>query len=132
MYICRDMKKSDVFVSSQSQEIIKYVRQHYHNDLEFLWVKLPLAAVWRNSASRKWYGVMMILPRSKIGLSGDGVTEVLNLHAEPAFIDMVVDRVRFFPGYHMNKRHWLTICLDGSIATDDVIKLLDASFALSH
>ena len=34
------------------------------------------------------------------------------------------------PGYHMNKLHWNTVILDGSIAEEEVIKMIDHSYAL--
>ena len=34
------------------------------------------------------------------------------------------------PGYHLNKRHWNTVSLDGSIADDEVLELIDHSYEL--
>jgi predicted DNA-binding protein (MmcQ/YjbR family) len=34
------------------------------------------------------------------------------------------------PGYHLNKRHWNTISLDGSLADDMVRDLIEDSYAL--
>ena len=34
------------------------------------------------------------------------------------------------PGYHMNKRHWNTIVLDGSIPVPAVLEMIDDSYAL--
>jgi len=34
------------------------------------------------------------------------------------------------PGYHMNKLHWNTIILDGSIPPDEIKKMIDHSYAL--
>ena len=34
------------------------------------------------------------------------------------------------PGYHMNKKHWNTICLDGSIPTSEIKSMIDHSFSL--
>ena len=38
------------------------------------------------------------------------------------------DAVR--PGYHLNKRHWNTIVLDGTIAEDEVAELIAHSYGL--
>ena len=35
------------------------------------------------------------------------------------------------PGYHMNKRHWLSVLLDGSVPAQDIFPLIDASYALA-
>lgn len=34
------------------------------------------------------------------------------------------------PGYHMNKRHWNTITVDGSLSSEEVRDLIDHSYAL--
>ena len=34
------------------------------------------------------------------------------------------------PGYHLNKRHWLTISLDGSVPDDLVVQLVEDSYDL--
>ena len=33
----------------------------------------------------------------------------------PETIDNLIDNEKFFEDYHMNKKHWLAICLNGSI-----------------
>lgn len=34
------------------------------------------------------------------------------------------------PGYHMNKRHWNTLILDGSIPSTEITRMIDRSYAL--
>jgi predicted DNA-binding protein (MmcQ/YjbR family) len=34
------------------------------------------------------------------------------------------------PGYHLNKRHWNTVTLDGSVSDDEVLELVDHSYDL--
>jgi len=34
------------------------------------------------------------------------------------------------PGYHMNKRHWNTVVLDGSIPTDEILSMAEDSYRL--
>jgi predicted DNA-binding protein (MmcQ/YjbR family) len=34
------------------------------------------------------------------------------------------------PGYHLNKRHWNTMTLDGSVPDDEVLELIDHSYDL--
>jgi predicted DNA-binding protein (MmcQ/YjbR family) len=34
------------------------------------------------------------------------------------------------PGYHMNKRHWNTLVLDGSIPRGEIERMVDNSYAL--
>ncbi len=34
------------------------------------------------------------------------------------------------PGYHMNKKHWNTVSLDGSIPADEIAAMIDQSYDL--
>jgi predicted DNA-binding protein (MmcQ/YjbR family) len=34
------------------------------------------------------------------------------------------------PGYHLNKRHWNTVALDGSVADEELLELIDHSYDL--
>jgi predicted DNA-binding protein (MmcQ/YjbR family) len=34
------------------------------------------------------------------------------------------------PGYHLNKRHWNTVALDGSVPDEEVLELVDHSYDL--
>lgn len=34
------------------------------------------------------------------------------------------------PGYHMNKKHWNTVILDGSIPPGEIERMIDSSYAL--
>ena len=34
------------------------------------------------------------------------------------------------PGYHMNKKHWNTIIIDDSIPDDEIVAMIDDSYAL--
>ena len=35
------------------------------------------------------------------------------------------------PGYHMNKQHWISIILDGSMEREDILQLIQDSFDLT-
>jgi len=55
----------------------------------------------------------------------------LNLKCDPFHAELLRDTYQAVtPGYHMNKRHWNTITLDGSVP-DDVLKdMIDESYDL--
>ena len=74
----------------------------------------------------------MIVSKRKLGLDVDESVEIIDLHADPDFIDAVVDGKAYFRGYHMNKKRWLTVLLDGSVSEHDVFPLIDASYKLAE
>jgi predicted DNA-binding protein (MmcQ/YjbR family) len=60
----------------------------------------------------------------------DGVARV-NLKCDPE--EAIVLRDLFdavIPGYHMNKAHWNTVILDGSVPRGEIQRMIDCSYAL--
>ena len=56
----------------------------------------------------------------------------INVKAEPNWGDFwktVYPAV--VPAYHMNKLHWISIILDGSMTDDDILHLIDDSYNLT-
>ncbi len=52
----------------------------------------------------------------------------LNLKCDPAFALELRERYEAVqPGYHMNKKHWNTVTLDGSIPPTEIFKMIDHS-----
>lgn len=55
----------------------------------------------------------------------------VSLKCEPAVAEALRDASgAVAPGYHLNKRHWITVTLDGTIDDDDVLAWIDDSYDL--
>lgn len=121
------------FQTTQARSLIEYVSMQYGRDLEFLWPTSPGNAIWRRADNEKWFGVMMTVRRDKIiPGAGDDFIEILDVRCAPDVIDFIVDKKKVFPGWHMNKRHWITVVLDGRMQTHQIQRLLDASFESAY
>lgn len=60
----------------------------------------------------------------------DGVVSV-NLKADPDWSMLLREHYQAVrPGYHMNKRHWNTVRLDGSIPEPELHEMIDHSYNL--
>ncbi len=123
-------KKS--FQGASAQELIDYVRQAYGDELEYLWEKSPQAAVLRRKDNRKWYAILMVISKSKLGSFADEPVSILDLRMQPEKIPAALDGKTLFPGYHMNKQHWITVLLDGSVPAERIFSLLDESYRLAR
>ena len=120
-----------VFQSGYSQSVIEYARNTYGDELEFLWEKFPKNAILRRKNNRKWYAALLTISKSKLGAFPDEEIEVLDLRAAPEAIPDMVDGKRVFAGYHMNKKHWITLPLDGMLPAEEICAMLDTSYALA-
>lgn len=120
------------FKSHQAKEIIEYVNQKYGDELEFLWEKYDDCAIWRNKQNEKWYATLMIIPESKVKNGGtEKEIEIIDLKCDKDMVGEIVDNNSIFPGYHMNKKSWITVILDYSNSTERVCELIDNSYELS-
>ncbi len=55
----------------------------------------------------------------------------LNLKCDPVKAEFLRSHYHaVIPGYHMNKRHWNTVILDGSIPGSEILSMIDDSYAL--
>ncbi len=120
----------DIFKSSQAKDIVRYIGEKYGASPEFLWDVSPDNGIFREPISKKWYAAILTVNNPVIGLSGEGKTEVIDLKETPETIASLVDGKTYLPGYHMNKKHWYTIRLDGSVSTEELFKRIDRSFNL--
>lgn len=64
-------------------------------------------------------------------LAEDSEPEAINLKCDPdEALALRATHKAIKPGYHMDKRHWNTLTLDGSLPDDLVLELIDESYAL--
>lgn len=57
----------------------------------------------------------------------------LSLKCDPVLAEILrqqYDAVK--PGYHLNKRHWNTVIVDGSIPEEELLEMIDHSYELVY
>ena len=112
-------------------DVLEYVLEAYGTKPEHLWEKYPTHEVLRHKKNAKWYGLLMDIPEQKVGLSGDGRIDILVIKCEPEMVSSLIGQKGFAPAYHMNKTHWLTVLLDGTLQDSTIYNLLDMSYELT-
>ena len=65
-------------------EVFRYAAEQYGIEPEYPWARLPDHAVLRRQDNRKWFALFMPVGRDKLGLTGDGTVDVLNVKMRPA------------------------------------------------
>ena len=113
----------------KKEEIFEYVQKLYGTIPEYLWSKLPDSAVLRPE-NGIWYAVIMTVEKSKLGLEGNDLVDIMDVKCDPEMISMIIQTYGFLPGYHMNKQHWITILLEGSVSEAKILDFLDMSYDL--
>ena len=113
---------------SQRKRIMRYAQDVFGTEAEYLWADTPDAAVFRHPASRKWYAIIMAVSRSRLGLSGEETVDVMNVKCGTIMIGSLLSTKGFLPAYHMNKDHWISILLDGTVSDEQIRPLLELSY----
>ncbi|MDE5582339.1 MAG: MmcQ/YjbR family DNA-binding protein [Ruminococcus sp.] len=112
------------------EKIISYAREKYATDPEYLWQKTPDAFVLRNLDNKKWYALVMSVKKSVLIPDSEGIIDIINLKCQPITRECLLAERKAFPAYHMNKKLWISIILDGSVSSDIICNIIDESYNL--
>ena len=111
------------------ETVYTYIEKKYKISPEYPWAKYDGNAVFRHSDNKKWFALVMDVEKNKLGVSGSGYVDVINLKIDDMmFRDILIQTDGILPAYHMNKEHWITVLLDGTVEEGTVYDLIDASF----
>ena len=113
------------------QELAAYLTDTYSCAGEHLFAKYPGFLVFRHNGNRKWFAVIMDIPGKNLGLPGEGTISVVNLKCDTRMIGSFREEPGIFPGWHMNKAHWLSLALDGTAEDEKIRFLTDMSYELT-
>ena len=113
------------------QELEVYLTDTYGITGEYLFARYPNFQVFRHGGNRKWFAVLMDIPGKNLGLPGNGEISVVNLKCDTRLIGAFRMEPGIFPGWHMNKAHWLSVALDGSVDEEKLRFLVDMSYELT-
>lgn len=127
--LIEDIVKSCFTSLDYRKILLNYVREKYGTIPEEPWEDNNHATI-KTSNSKKWYGIFMSIPYKTLGLDKSGKIDVLNVKLNPELIQSLIDKKHFFPAYHMNKKHWISIVLDSDVDLNLVKSLIDESFNL--
>lgn len=115
---------------NQAQQLTDYIRKKYNAVVRNPWMKNPEHTTFTDRYSEKWFALIMKINQKTLGIKGDSEIYVVNVKADPEFISLITGVEGYFPAYHMNKRHWLTILLDGTLPIEQIYDRVDESYHL--
>lgn len=113
---------------SIKDSILKYAKEELETKPETPWIQYPDDIVLRHSNNRKWYAVIMKIPMNKLGIESKDIIDIINVKCDPILVSSLLQNSGYFPAYHMNKTHWVSILLDGTVSKNEVINFLNISF----
>ena len=109
------------------QEIINHINKTYKVKPEYLFSDDTV--VFRRKSSNKWFGIIMNIKSDKVGIKSDTNIDVLNVKLDPDFVAMIKNTKGFYPAYHMNKTHWVSIIID-KVKDTRIMDLIKMSYEI--
>ena len=123
--------EKEYFIYEQTNRITKLINAKYSVSPEFLWDFVPDYGVFRNVRSKKWFGIVMNLDKSKIIPNKTGEVEVLNLKLDEN-VTKVLKLNGVYSPYHSSKKNWVSIILDNTLSDEKIMELVDLSYDISN
>ena len=82
---------------SYRKEILQFAAEQYGTEPAYLWAKYPRYAALRHN-DKKWYALIMDVPKEKLRLPGTGIVDIINLKVEPLLAGSLRMEKGIFPG----------------------------------
>lgn len=124
--------KKRVFLLNQSNRIANQIELKYQSKPEFLWEEYDGTAIFRNSNSGKWFGIIMNVGKDKLEKGADSKEiEILNVKVSSETMEEALKIKGCYKGYHMNKKYWVSIVLDDSLSDQSIEEFIKESYMFS-
>lgn len=121
-----------VLMSEQGQQIVNQLQEQLKDIPTQPFAKFPNIFAFCSPKQGKWYALALSLERGKLDLGEESwsakekqeLVDVINLKVPPEAVAKLIAIKGIYPSYHMNKRHWVTVVLDGSVPNKSVLELV--------
>jgi len=117
------------FIFPQSNRIAIKIKELYGDDPVFPWDKFSGYGLFKNG--KKWYALIANVNKSKID-KGNEEVEIINLKVGNEEREKLILREGFYNAYHMNKKYWISIILDGKVDDEEIIKYIKLSHSYTE
>ena len=90
----------------ERKDVFSWVKEVYGTEPDYPWNDWN--AVLRHKGNNKWYGVVLEISEKKLGLTGEGIVDVINVKCDPVLIGSLREQSGF-------SRHIILIKKIGSV-----------------
>ena len=64
-------------------ELESFIMETYNAETDYPWLKYPNYEVFRHCNNRKWFALIMDVPKNKLGLQGEEMLKVVDFKCDP-------------------------------------------------
>ena len=114
------------------EKVFQYVKRKYAVEPDYPLPTAPTFPVMRHEDNRKWFAIIMDVPRERLGLDGNARVDILNVKlGDPLLVDFLTQQQGYFRGYHISRGNWISILLDGTVPMEEIGQWIDESFRVT-
>ncbi|EOL49218.1 hypothetical protein RV11_GL002313 [Enterococcus phoeniculicola] len=111
-------------------ELIESITEIFNSQPEYPFKKFPTYAVFRHKRNKKWFAIITDVAKEKIGLSGKEKIDIIGIKLNSDLIALLLTKEGYFPAYHMNKEHWVSISLE-AVTKKELLQWVEESYLLT-
>lgn len=123
------------FHQVQTNCLAAYLTKHFGDQTDHPFTKYPNFTAFRHPANRKWYGLVGSVWLEKLQLGDEQwpeeslkkEVEIINIKVKSEEISSLLAQDGVYPSYHMSKKTWVTIVLDGRVPDELLYELVSES-----
>ena len=115
------------FIFEQTNRITKMIKEKYNVSPEFLWEKFSDFGIFRKQDNEKWFAIVMNINKNKFDPNENYEVEIINLKVDNQ-VNELLKLKGIYPGYHSNKKYWISIILDNTFTDEEIMKYIELSF----
>lgn len=125
---------NEPFISAQANRLTQKIKELYHDKPEFVFVRYPHTALFREPEFKKWYAVISDVRSEQVIYNdphGKGAhTSAMNFRVTPKQRTTLLKQDGFYPAYGTIKKNWLSVLLDDTQSDQVIFDCLKASHDL--
>lgn len=95
------------------EELCEYIEEEYGIvvDYPFSNEKVP-TPIFRHKDNKKWFAAAIFVQKCKVTGKSDERVWVLCVKCDQIIKSALLEKKGFYPAYHMNKQHWISLILE--------------------
>ncbi len=126
-----------------AEELNKFILGNFGGVMaDHPWESAPEFMVFRHAENRKWFALkfyatleqlLKLKPEDEVlrEYASGARVEIVNVKIDPEMISDIVREPGFLPGYHMNRKYWVSIVLSREVDAKKAKALIEMSYNLS-
>lgn len=79
-------KNLNLEIKMNRVELEQFIQDNYNAEPDYPCIKYPNYEVFRHSSNKKWFALIMDVPKNKLGLRETDILEVVNFKCDPILI----------------------------------------------